>query len=85
MVIGGTSAEMTLKTVKEASAGYLDHLPVTGNESGRAFRDIEWEKRIENICKEYGVGAQFGGKNFFHDVELYVYPVMQLLVLSGWE
>ncbi|MGQ9621037.1 MAG: fumarate hydratase [Bacteroidales bacterium] len=74
VVIGGTSAEMTLKTVKEASAGYLDDLPVTGNESGRAFRDIEWEKRIEKICQEYGVGAQFGGKYFVHDVRVIRMP-----------
>jgi fumarate hydratase class I len=62
LVIGGTSAEATLKTVKEASAGYLDQLPLTGNVAGRAFRDIEWEKKIEKICHEYGVWAQFGGK-----------------------
>ena len=70
LVIGGTSAEATLKTVKEASAGYLDHIPTTGNSSGRAFRDTEWEKRIEKICHEYGVGAQFGGKYFVHDVRV---------------
>ena len=74
LVIGGTSAEATLKTVKEASAGYLDQLPVTGNNSGRAFRDIEWEKRIEKICHEYGVGAQFGGKYFVHDVRVIRLP-----------
>jgi fumarate hydratase class I len=74
LVIGGTSAEATLKTVKEASAGYLDHLPTTGNMSGRAFRDIEWEKKIENICREYGVGAQFGGKYFVHDVRVIRLP-----------
>jgi fumarate hydratase, class I len=74
LVIGGTSAEATLKTVKEASAGYLDHLPATGNESGRAFRDIEWEKKIEQICHEYGVGAQFGGKYFVHDVRVIRMP-----------
>lgn len=74
LVIGGTSAEATLKTVKEASAGYLDHLPVTGNERGRAFRDIEWEERIEKICQEYGVGAQFGGKYFVHDVRVIRLP-----------
>lgn len=74
LVIGGTSAEATLKTVKEASAGYLDHLPLTGNESGRAFRDTEWEKRIEKICQEYGVGAQFGGKYFVHDVRVIRLP-----------
>ena len=70
LVIGGTSAEANLKAVKEASAGSLDHLPVTGNSSGRAFRDIEWEQRIEKICQEYGVGAQFGGKYFVHDVRV---------------
>ena len=74
LVIGGTSAEATLKTVKEASAGYLDHLPTTGNLSGRAFRDIEWEKKIEKICHEYGVGAQFGGKYFVHDVRVIRLP-----------
>ena len=74
LVIGGTSAEATLKAVKEASAGYLDHLPITGNEAGRAFRDIEWEKKIERICHEYGVGAQFGGKYFVHDVRVIRLP-----------
>jgi len=74
LVIGGTSAEATLKAVKEASAGYLDHLPVTGNASGRAFRDPEWEKKIEKICQDYGVGAQFGGKYFVHDVRVIRLP-----------
>jgi fumarate hydratase class I len=74
LVIGGTSAEATLKTVKEASAGYLDNLPTTGRESGRAFRDTEWEKKIEKICHEYGVGAQFGGKYFVHDVRVIRLP-----------
>jgi fumarate hydratase class I len=74
LVIGGTSAENTLKTVKEASAGYLDHLPTTGNTSGRAFRDLEWEDKIEKICHEYGVGAQFGGKYFVHDVRVIRLP-----------
>ncbi len=74
VVIGGTSAEMTLKTVKLASAGFLDELPVTGNESGRAFRDIEWEDRIKKICQDYGVGAQFGGKYFVHDVRVIRLP-----------
>jgi fumarate hydratase class I len=74
LVIGGTSAEATLKTVKEASAGYLDQLPVSGNASGRAFRDLEWEKKIEKICHEYGVGAQFGGKYFVHDVKVIRLP-----------
>lgn len=74
VVIGGTSAEMTLKTVKEASTGSLDGLPLAGNESGRAFRDIEWEKKIEKICQKYGVGAQFGGKYFVHEVRVIRLP-----------
>lgn len=74
LVIGGTSAEATLKTVKEASAGYLDQLPTNGNIGGRAFRDIEWERKIEKICHEYGVGAQFGGKYFVHDVRVIRLP-----------
>lgn len=74
LVIGGTSAEATLKTVKEASAGYLDHLPTEGNASGRAFRDLEWEKKVHQICNEYGVGAQFGGKYFAHDVRVIRLP-----------
>ncbi len=74
LIIGGMSAEMTLKTVKEASAGYLDNLPLSGNEAGRAFRDIEWEKKIEKICREYGIGAQFGGKYFVHDVRVIRLP-----------
>ena len=74
LVIGGTSAEATLKAVKEASAGYLDELPRTGNSAGRAFRDIEWENKIEKICHEYGVGAQFGGKYFVHDVRVIRLP-----------
>jgi fumarate hydratase class I len=74
LVIGGTSAEATLKAVKEASAGNLDHLPVTGSAGGRAFRDLEWEAKIEKICQEYGVGAQFGGKYFVHDVRVIRLP-----------
>ena len=70
LVIGGTSAEATLKAVKEASAGYYDHLPTSGNAAGRAFRDIEWENKVNKICQEYGVGAQFGGKYFAHDVRV---------------
>ena len=74
LVIGGTSAEATLKAVKEASAGYYDHLPTSGDATGRAFRDTEWEKKIERICHEYGVGAQFGGKYFVHDVRVIRLP-----------
>jgi len=74
VVIGGTSAEMTLKTVKLASAGYLDDLPASGNIAGRAYRDREWEEKIELICQEFGVGAQFGGKYFVHDVRVIRLP-----------
>lgn len=74
LVIGGTSAEATMKVVKEASAGYLDNLPETGSAGGRAFRDREWEARIEKICHDYGVGAQFGGKYFVHDVRVIRLP-----------
>lgn len=73
-VIGGTSAEMNLKTVKLASTGYLDNLPTSGNEGGRAFRDLEWEKRVLKITQEMGVGAQFGGKYFAHDVRVIRMP-----------
>lgn len=70
LVIGGTSAEMNLATVKKASAGYYDHLPTTGNEYGQAFRDLEWEAKVHRICQESLVGAQFGGKYFTHDVRV---------------
>ncbi len=74
LVIGGTSAEATLATVKKASAGYYDHLPTQGNEGGQAFRDLEWEAKVEKICHESGVGAQFGGKYFVHDVRVIRLP-----------
>jgi fumarate hydratase class I len=74
LVIGGTSAEATLATVKKASAGYLDHLPTEGNEGGQAFRDLEWEKKIEKIAQKCGLGAQFGGKYFVHDVRVIRLP-----------
>ncbi|HBL75511.1 MAG: fumarate hydratase [Bacteroidetes bacterium GWF2_42_66] len=74
VVIGGTSAEATLATVKKASAGYLDHLPTEGNAGGQAFRDLEWEAKIEKICRESGIGAQFGGKYFVHDVRVIRLP-----------
>lgn len=73
-VVGGTSAEANLATVKKASAGYLDHLPTEGNDGGQAFRDIEWEEKITKICQECGVGAQFGGKYFVHDVRVIRLP-----------
>jgi len=74
LVIGGTSAEATLSAVKKASAGYYDTLPTSGNSGGQAFRDPEWEARVEKICQEYGVGAQFGGKYFVHDVRVIRLP-----------
>src|SRR5690606_17051100 len=64
LVIGGTSAEATLAAVKKASAGYYDNLPTEGNMGGQAFRDLEWEKRVQQICQESLIGAQFGGKYF---------------------
>lgn len=70
LCIGGTSAEMCLSTVKKASAGYLDELPTSGNEGGRCFRDLEWEEKVLKICRESGVGAQFGGKYLVHDVRV---------------
>jgi fumarate hydratase class I len=74
VVIGGTSAEMNLKTVKLASCGYYDHLPTTGSVGGRAFRDMEWESRILKIAQESRIGAQFGGKYFAHDVRVIRMP-----------
>lgn len=74
VVVGGTSAEACLATVKKASAGYYDHLPTSGNEGGRAFRDLEWEERILKICQGKGIGAQFGGKYWVHDVRVIRLP-----------
>ena len=70
VVIGGTSAEFTLKTAKYASARYLDSLPTEGSSSGHGFRDLEWEQRILELTREFGIGAQFGGKYFCHDVRV---------------
>jgi fumarate hydratase class I len=72
--VGGTSAEENMKIVKYASAGYLDDLPTSGNEGGRAFRDLEMEKLIEKWASESGIGAQFGGKYFAHDVKVIRLP-----------
>ncbi|WP_372771979.1 fumarate hydratase [Mangrovibacterium sp.] len=74
LVIGGTSAEATLATVKKASTGYFDHLPTEGNDGGQAFRDLEWEEKVLKICRESGIGAQFGGKYFVHDVRVIRLP-----------
>src|SRR5690606_4129678 len=74
IVIGGTSAEMTMKTVKLASARYYDNLPTQGSEDANAFRDLEMEQEILKMTQATGVGAQFGGKYFCHDVRVIRLP-----------
>jgi fumarate hydratase class I len=74
IAIGGTSAEYTLKMAKLASARYLDSLPRSGNEFGQAFRDLELEAEILALSRELGIGAQFGGKYFCHDVRVVRLP-----------
>ena len=73
-VVGGTSAEACLKTVKLASTGYLDNLPTAGNKGGRAFRDLYLEEKIFKAARKSGIGAQFGGKYFVHDVRVIRLP-----------
>lgn len=73
-VIGGTSAEKNLETVKKASIKYYDSLPTTGNEYGRAFRDVELEKELLEASRNIGLGAQFGGKYFAHDIRVIRLP-----------
>ena len=73
-VVGGTSAEFNLKTVKLASAGYLDHLPTCGSETGHGFRDLKLEQMILNISRDLNIGAQFGGGYFCHDVRVVRLP-----------
>ena len=73
-VIGGTSAEKNLLTVKLASTRYYDALPTTGNEHGRAFRDVELEKKVLEEAHKIGLGAQFGGKYYAHDVRIIRLP-----------
>ncbi|NLD22970.1 MAG: fumarate hydratase [Bacteroidales bacterium] len=73
-VIGGTSVETNLKTVKLATAKYYDNLPTEGNELGQAFRDIELEDRLKKASEELGLGAQFGGKYFAHDIKVIRLP-----------
>jgi fumarate hydratase class I len=74
IVIGGTSAEFNLKMVKYASTHYLDNLPTEGNEHGQIFRDLELEKDVHKLTQEIGIGAQFGGKYFCHDVRVIRMP-----------
>lgn len=72
--IGGTSAESNLKVVKLASTKYYDNLPTEGNEGGRAFRDLEMEAKLKKASEELGLGAQFGGKYFAHDIRVVRLP-----------
>ena len=74
IVIGGTSAELTMKTVKMASIKALDNLPTKGNALGHAWRDLDWEAEILQITRDLGIGAQFGGKYYCHDVRIIRLP-----------
>jgi fumarate hydratase, class I len=74
IVIGGTSAELTMKTVKLASTKYYDALPTKGSEDGHAFRDLDMEQEVLRMTQSLGVGAQFGGKYFCHDVRVVRLP-----------
>lgn len=74
IVVGGLSAELTLKTVKLASCKYLDDLPTDGSMGGRAFRDTAWEDHILKMTQKMGIGAQFGGKYFCHDIRVIRLP-----------
>jgi fumarate hydratase, class I len=74
VVIGGTSAEATMKTVKLASAGYLDKLPAQGSKLGQAFRDLELEETVMDLARKSGIGAQFGGKYFALDARVIRLP-----------
>jgi fumarate hydratase class I len=74
VVVGGTSAEYTLKVAKLASARYLDSLPTSGNDLGRGFRDVELEQKLLALAQSSGIGAQFGGKYFCHDVRVIRLP-----------
>src|SRR5690349_13364989 len=74
IVVGGTSAEYALKTAKYASAKYLDTLPTSGSPSGHAFRDLDLELQVLELTRQFGIGAQFGGKYFCHDVRVVRLP-----------
>ncbi len=74
LVVGGTSAEYALKVAKLASCRYLDHLPKVGSPAGSAFRDVAWEAEVLEIARTTGIGAQFGGKYFCHDVRVIRLP-----------
>src|SRR3954452_15145673 len=74
VVIGGTSAEYALKTAKLASAKYLDTLPTSGSPAGHGFRDLDLELQVLELTRRFGIGAQFGGKYFCHDVRVVRLP-----------
>ncbi len=74
IVVGGTSAEYNLKVAKLASARYLDNLPTEGSEKGHAFRDVDLEQQVLEMTRQFGIGAQFGGKYFCHDVRVIRLP-----------
>jgi len=74
VVVGGTSAEFALKTAKYASAHYLDNLPTSGSPSAHGFRDLELEEKVFELTQSFGIGAQFGGKYFCHDVRVVRLP-----------
>jgi fumarate hydratase class I len=74
VVVGGTSAELAVETAKLASAHYLDTLPLSGSETGHGFRDLELEARVLRLVQDFGIGAQFGGKYFCHDVRVIRLP-----------
>lgn len=74
IVIGGTSAEFALKTAKLASARYLDSLPTEGSIAGHGYRDLQWEDKVLKLAQQSGIGAQFGGKYFCHDVRVIRLP-----------
>ena len=74
IVVGGMSAEYTLKVAKLASARYLDTLPTAGSELGHAFRDRDLEQQVLELTRQFGIGAQFGGKYFCHDVRVIRLP-----------
>jgi fumarate hydratase class I len=74
IVIGGTSAEFALKTAKYASAKYLDNLPTAGSPTGHGFRDLELEAEVLELTRQFGIGAQFGGRYFCHDVRVVRLP-----------
>ncbi|TWD73371.1 homodimeric fumarase (class I) [Kribbella amoyensis] len=74
VVVGGTSAEYALKTAKYASAHYLDSMPTTGSPLGHGFRDLELEEKVFELTQQFGIGAQFGGKYFCHDVRVIRLP-----------